>query len=200
MKKFDRRQPEVRQNEIQNAALKLFNEKGFKATTMENIVQNVSLSKGGVYRIYPSTTAILSDLIINGMHLRNEYYVKRAAEILESKQAISIEDVVEMIIDSMFLYPEFSNVYVEFLWEKQRNPELEKLYQVIYRQTVEDTSKMITDFKTSIDINILQKSLENLADVMNSLIISVKVLGLEQSIETNRDRISEMIMLMIRNN
>ena len=177
MKKFDRLPPEQRRQEIQAAALQLFGEKGFAATTMENIVERVSLSKGGVYRLYPSTQAILGDLMLAGMHLRNAYYESRVQQEIRAGRPLTMAVLVEMIADSLLLYPEFSTVYVEFLWEKQRNPQLEALYQQICAQTIAETTDLIHQYGA--DLLTTPGTLAHLTELMNAAILSLHVLKLQ---------------------
>ena len=51
---------EKRKLEILEAAKKCFLEKGFQNTTMEDVIEKVSLSKGGVYYHYSSTYETVS--------------------------------------------------------------------------------------------------------------------------------------------
>ena len=185
MKKFDRLPLQQRKEEIQAAALELFREKGFAATTMENIVQAVSLSKGGVYRIYPSTAAILSDLMLCGMRLRNAYYEKRTRAIITQGHDLTLELLVEMVADSLLLYPDFSAVYVEFLWEKQRNQELEALYQQICATTVEETQALMLRYEADLLLPG-EDTLRRLTDLMNAAALSLQVLGLQADFEQKK--------------
>ena len=193
MKKFDRLAPEQRRQEIQAAALQLFCQKGFAATTMENIVQQVSLSKGGVYRIYPSTSAILGDLMLQGMHLRNTYYEERVRQHTGAGKPLTMQFLVEMICDSLLLYPEISTVYVEFLWEKQRNPQLEELYQTICSTTVEETTALIRQYGAQELLLAGPDTLKRLTELMNAAVLSLHVLGLQQDFTANRERICRLI-------
>ena len=183
MKKFDRLPPEQRRAEIRSAALSLFGEKGFAATTMENIVEHVSLSKGGVYRLYSSTEAILKDLMLQGMHLRNDYYAQQVQQEMEAGRELTLPFLLNIIGDSLLLYPEFSSVYVEFLWEKRRNPELEALYQDICTKTVEETRILI--HRCGADSLLLEnpKLLERLTELMNAAVLSLHVLDLKEGKE-----------------
>ena len=195
MKKFDRLSPEQRKQEIQTAALALFQQKGFAGTTMENIVQQVTLSKGGVYRIYPSTQAILEDLILGGMRLRNAYYEQRVSREMGEGRPLTLAFLVEMIGDSLLLYPEISGIYAEFLWEKQRNPRLEALYQQILRATVEETDALIRKYGAQ---TLLRPGvLERLTELMNGAVLSLRVLGLEAQFEENKSRICEAILRIL---
>ena len=199
MKKFDRLPPEQRRQEIQTAALALFREKGFAATTMENIVERVSLSKGGVYRFYPSTTAILGDLMLGGMRLRNAYYEQCVRRRQAEGEALTLPMLVEMIADSLLLYPEISEVYVEILWEKRRRPELETLYQQICAATVQETTALI--HRCGADSLLLTASpdrLERLTELMNAAVLSMHVLGLAEPFAKQKQQLCGIITQLLK--
>lgn len=199
MKKFNRLSPKQRKEEIRVAALKLFNEKGFAATTMENIVGQVSLSKGGVYRLYPSTTAILSDLMLEGMHLRNAFYVKHVQAELTAGKPLTLQFLIEMIVDSLLIYPEFSSVYVEFLWEKQRNPALQALYEQICATTMDETAILINQYGADKIFLSGKISFEILTNLMNGAILSLHILHLQEPFATHKEQISVAITQVFQN-
>src|ERR1043166_2532280 len=58
-----RRRAEARPDEVLDAALALFIEKGFAATRVEDIAAEAGLSKGAVYLYFPSKEAILEGLV-----------------------------------------------------------------------------------------------------------------------------------------
>src|SRR3954467_10236430 len=58
-----RRRAEARPDEVLDAALELFVEKGFAATRVEDIAARAGLSKGAVYLYFPSKEAILEGLV-----------------------------------------------------------------------------------------------------------------------------------------
>lgn len=58
-----RRRAEARPDEVLDAALGLFMEKGFAATRVEDIARRAGLSKGAVYLYFPSKEAILEGLV-----------------------------------------------------------------------------------------------------------------------------------------
>lgn len=58
-----RRRAEARPDEVLDAALGLFMEKGFAATRVEDIAKRAGLSKGAVYLYFPSKEAILEGLV-----------------------------------------------------------------------------------------------------------------------------------------
>ena len=198
MKKFERLPPEQRKEEIQQAAMALFNEKGFSGTTMENIVQQVSLSKGGVYRLYPSTTAILQDLILKGMRLRNDYYARQAEKHLGTGEKLTLAMLVEMVTDSLLLFPEYAGIYVEFLWEKQRNAELEQLYQQICTTSLRETVDLIRKVGAEDLLMLDPNRLVLMTELMNSAILSICTLHLREGYERERKKITEGILCILK--
>ncbi|MBI4920695.1 MAG: TetR/AcrR family transcriptional regulator [Devosia nanyangense] len=58
-----RRRAEARPDEVLDAALALFVEKGFAASRVEDIATRAGLSKGAVYLYFPSKEAILEGLV-----------------------------------------------------------------------------------------------------------------------------------------
>jgi AcrR family transcriptional regulator len=54
-----RRRAEARPDEVLDAALDLFIEKGFAATRVEDIAKRAGISKGAVYLYFPSKEAII---------------------------------------------------------------------------------------------------------------------------------------------
>ena len=61
-KKF-RRRAEARPDEVLDAALELFTQKGFAATRVADIAARAGISKGAVYLYFPSKEAILEGLV-----------------------------------------------------------------------------------------------------------------------------------------
>ena len=57
--------------EIREASKKCFLDKGFQNTTMEDVITEIGMSRGGVYHHYASTTEMLKDLMLDGNEYRN---------------------------------------------------------------------------------------------------------------------------------
>lgn len=58
-----RRRAEARPDEVLDAALGLFTERGFTHTTVEQVAKRAGLSKGAVYLYFPSKKALLAGLV-----------------------------------------------------------------------------------------------------------------------------------------
>lgn len=57
------RRPQARPQEILDAALALFSEKGFAATRMDEVAARAGLSKGALYLYFPDKVALLKALV-----------------------------------------------------------------------------------------------------------------------------------------
>jgi AcrR family transcriptional regulator len=58
-----RRRAEARPDEVLDAALALFIEKGFAATRVEDVARRAGLSKGAIYLYFPSKEALIEGLV-----------------------------------------------------------------------------------------------------------------------------------------
>ena len=72
--------PDERKRQIQKVAMELFTLKGFKDTTMQNIVEKSGLSTGGLYHHYSSTNEILYDIMTNGNIYRENLIAEKIKE------------------------------------------------------------------------------------------------------------------------
>ena len=55
-----------RKKQIRQAAMKVFLDKGFRNTVMNDIMEATGLSRGGLYHHYGSTYEILYDIMVEG--------------------------------------------------------------------------------------------------------------------------------------
>ena len=121
-----RRRAEARPDEVLDAALALFVEKGFASTRVEDIATRAGLSKGAVYLYFPSKEAILEGLVrravvpiaTNALGFLNNYagnprlvitaVLKMVAGRLTEPKTIAIP---KLLIREMIHFPEFAAMY-----------------------------------------------------------------------------------------
>jgi len=121
-----RRRAEARPDEVLDAALALFVEKGFVATRVEDIATRAGLSKGAVYLYFASKEAILEGLVQravlpvanSALGLLTNYSgdprpviaaaLKLVAGRLADPQVIAIP---RLLIREMIHFPEFAQMY-----------------------------------------------------------------------------------------
>ena len=71
MKEEKQKVGQIRKKEIREAAKKCFLNKGFQLTTMEDVITEVGMSRGGVYHHYGNTNEMFKDLMLDGNDYRN---------------------------------------------------------------------------------------------------------------------------------
>ncbi|MDZ7373759.1 MAG: TetR/AcrR family transcriptional regulator [candidate division KSB1 bacterium] len=103
------REREARLEAIRQAALRLFAEKGFAGTSMEDIAAAAELGKGTVYYYFPSKEALLEDIL--------DTYTGRYFQHLS--QAIRDQDDLFSVVEKVLLG------YVDF---HQENPHFLRLH------------------------------------------------------------------------
>ena len=121
-----RRRAEARPDEVLDAALALFVEKGFAATRVDDIAARAGLSKGAVYLYFPSKESILEGLVKravvpiadNALGMFENYAgdprpiisaaLKMVAGRLTDPQFAAIP---RLLIREMIHFPEFAQMY-----------------------------------------------------------------------------------------
>lgn len=184
---------EKRKEEIKEASAKVFIEKGFANTSMEDLVRESGLSKGGFYHYYKNTTDIIYDMMVDGINYRNEIIKKS----LDQEKEISLEffarEMTKKVIDNTSL----TGVYVEFLLAKKRNKKLEEVYKILEEKTIESFKKINIDFEK---YEIVSEKFEFLTYFINSMILSSNILKSREILLKNKSKIEKMFLLILREN
>lgn len=183
---------EKRKEEIKKVAARVFVKLGFSNTTMEDLVKETGLSKGGFYYYYKNTTDIIYDLMIDGINYRNDII----KESLNIEKEVSIEflarEMTKKVIDNTTL----TGVYVEFLLAKKRNEKLNEVYKKLEYKTIESFKNINISFE---NYNISVKKFELLAFFINSMILSSNILNARETLLKNKSVIEKMFLLILKN-
>jgi AcrR family transcriptional regulator len=189
---LEKRKPtikEIRKKEILDAAKKVFIAKGFSATTMENIIAETSLSKGGFYYYYKSTVDILHDLMREGMSYRvskmNEFMANYSGGL--DKQALA-----EMLVDKMLDESDLMSVYVIYLQALKNNTELRGLYPVLVEETLDLTHADMTNASIG-DFECF--ATDFMMYFMNTIMLGCEILDAREIFVKNRKFFIEVIKL-----
>ena len=136
MPKFERKTKEERCREIREAAKKVFLKKGYRNTTMEDIVAATSLSKGGVYQYYKSTKAVMFDIMQSGNFFRHSRTQGIIKEGLEAQTDI-FEIITRVFEAKLFDRVREKKLYLMFLSEMPYDKETEALHRKLEKQSFE---------------------------------------------------------------
>ncbi len=120
-----------RKRQIKNAAIKLFTEKGYRNTSVQDIVDAAEFSKGGFYNYYDSKKMLLSEILGDGYEFRNNAILlhKHQSENLNRKEFL-IEALLDKIIDDNIYKKLYSTLAIEMV----NNPDLIELYEQTYNK------------------------------------------------------------------
>ena len=127
MAKFQRKTVEERKDEIQRGAVQTFLKKGYRNTTMENIVASTTLSKGGVYRYFKSTKEIMLSLMHEGNILSRERLRVLFDKADEHADVCALFS--QAVIEKLFAENPLKRLYLMFVTEIVYDAEFEKEWQ-----------------------------------------------------------------------
>lgn len=125
---------EKRREQIKGIALKLFIDNGYSKTTMDEIVQAVGISKGGMYHHFSNKEEIFLELLKDGNEYRKNLVVEYMRETSQSRN----EKIVEMLLDKILDKNQYKDLYTVFLMEIQSNEKFKRLFKKIYDEGIED--------------------------------------------------------------
>lgn len=125
---------EKRREQIKGIALKLFIDNGYSKTTMDEIVQAVGISKGGIYHHFSNKEEIFLELLKDG----NEYRKNLVVEYMRENSQSRNEKIVEMLLDKILDKNQYKDLYTVFLMEIQSNEKFKRLFKKIYDEGIED--------------------------------------------------------------
>lgn len=127
MAKFQRKTVEERKDEIQRGAVQMFLKKGYRNTTMEDIVASTTLSKGGVYRYFKSTKEIMLSLMHEGNILSRERLRVLFDKADEHADVCALFS--QAVIEKLFAENPLKRLYLMFVTEIVYDAEFEKEWQ-----------------------------------------------------------------------
>lgn len=187
MKEEKQKVGQIRKKEIREAAKKCFLTKGFQSTTMEDVITEIGMSRGGVYHHYASTNEMLKDLMLDG----NDYRNSLINEYLENnKGKDKYLQMGEILVDKSLADTELMKIYTLLLQAKNYNDDLENLYQELKLNTTNELS--IIANQLGIKADIFRDGF--LVDYINGLILSSEVLGARKSYGGQKKYIKETMI------
>ena len=180
-----------RKQQIKRVAARIFVEKGFDNTTMEDLVKETGLSKGGLYHYYKNTTSVLYDIMLDGIVYRNNVIAQSIADGRQWSIEFLAEELAKKAVDTNELMP----VYVELLLAKKRNSRLEEVYRQLEHTTLEMFKTQNIDTET---LNIAPNRVAFMAFFINAIILSANVLKAHELVQDNQALIKEILLSILK--
>lgn len=179
-----------RKQQIKRVAARIFVEKGFDNTTMEDLVKETGLSKGGLYHYYKNTTSVLYDIMLDGVVYRNNVIAQSIASGKTWTVEFLAAEMAKKAVDTNKLMP----VYVELLLAKKRNSRLEEVYKQLERTTFEMFKAQNIEAET---LNIAPNRVAFMIFFVNAIILSANVLKAHELVQDNQDLIKDIILRIL---
>lgn len=190
MKEEEQKVGQMRKKEIREAAKRCFLTKGFQSTTMEDVITEIGMSRGGVYHHYASTNEMLKDLMLDGNNYRNSLI----SEYLKNNQGKDkYQQMGEILVDKSLADTDLMKLYALLLQAKNYNDDLEKLYRELKRKTADELTLIAKQL--GIKANIFRDGF--LVNYINGLIVSSEVLGARRSYSKHKKYIKETMIQYI---
>ena len=199
MAKFRRQSKSSRMAEIQEAAKKVFLTKGFRYTTMEDVVKNTTLSKGGVYQYYKTTKAILFDIMQNGNYFR---YERTEKIVQESENTESLAEVItQACMAKLFDELPEKKLYLMFLAEIPYDRDYEALYFQLETQAFELFIKNLhyPPQQEREIMDIIRNKEYFLFKIFHGMLVMHELFGDKDAFNQNKEKIRAMILTAIQN-
>lgn len=191
MKKRRRLSAKERKKEIIEAAIKVFNKKGYKNCTMSDLIKASGLSFGGFYYYYGSKEEILYDIMIEG----NNYRIREDDKFIQNHPNLDPTDMFsKLLLNKLLDKNDMTPIYVMLMEETQHNEELRKLYDKLIKNTITPLEEHFAEH--NLNINSAWKS-ELVIGVINSLFLGKYLLNLHDVFEKNSDKILKILRLIL---
>lgn len=183
---------QIRKKEILDAAKKVFMQKGFSDTVMEDIISSTTLSRGGVYYHYKNKVEILHDLMREGM----AYRVNKINEFLASyNEPFDASVLAQILVDKVLDKSDLMSVYVIYLQAMKNNEELRNLFPALVSESI-NTAYIGVKYCKKEEYTYLSNDL--LIFLMNTLMIGCEVLdGARDNFTKNREFFVDIIKMFI---
>lgn len=187
MKEEKQKVGQIRKKEIREAAKKCFLNKGFQLTTMEDVITEVGMSRGGVYHHYGNTNEMFKDLMLDG----NDYRNNLINEYLKNNRGKDkYQQMGDILVDKSLADTELMRLYTLLLQAKKYNQDLEKLYQELKLNTTNELSLIAKQLGIKADIF----GDGFLVNYINVMILSSEVLCARNSFSQHKKYIKETMV------
>ncbi len=109
------REFEQRKREILEAALRLFSQKGYKATSMREIAKESEFAVGTLYSFFPNKRRLYEEIVLE----KAREISKRVTSVFDEglDPLATLKRLVEVKIATLHAYSDFIRLYYSVLWE-----------------------------------------------------------------------------------
>lgn len=142
MAKFQRKTREERMKEIKKGAMEVFLKKGYRNTTMEDVIANTSLSKGGVYNYFKSTKEILVAIMKDGNEISKRRLFNISPDLARNKEELC-KLLAQGTLEKIMISSPEKDLYLMFAYEIIYEPEIKEIYIELEKESFRNLAMII---------------------------------------------------------
>lgn len=198
MAKFERKTKEERESEIKEAALKVFLNKGYRNTTMEDIIYETTLSKGGVYRYFSNPREIMIAIMKDGnaKHLDQYEELKNKAEVVKKEEIYNF--LANRIVNKILSSSKQKDLYLMFAYEILYDKELEEIFLDIERESFYELSKLVGNELDFFTDEAREKDRIFMSRLINGLLFAQTLFSDKEVFEERKGYIHKMFVYFFK--
>ncbi len=191
MSKFQRKSKAERMVEIRNSAVKVFVKKGYRNTSMEDIINQSSLSKGGFYRYYKSKKDILIDI----MRLGNEHRLNKFKEVYDNMTDKSnLKNVMlNFSLNKIFDEKPLIDLYGMFIAEIIYDENIKELFYEIEKESFENAINLIKDKYSDDEIKNIKEQYLFFSRILNGILFIDDLFKEQDMLHQNKEKVTRLL-------
>jgi AcrR family transcriptional regulator len=186
MGEYIRKSREERYEEIRSAALKVFLEKGYRNTTMEDIINATSLSKGGFYHYYRSTKQILIDIMRYGNYRFIEQNIKLKENASREEVCMALTNIM---LDKVLNEAPERELYLMFAYEIIYDKDFEKVFLELEKETLDIFDNIFKDNTSNYESEKLRNKNIYISRMVNALLLTQNLFSDKEILKKNRENL-----------
>ena len=190
MAKFIRKSRKERRSEILAAALKVFLKKGYRQTTMEDIINETTLSKGGVYYHFGSTKEIFFAIFHENSQEKIDFMKEMKKSAADQKNFTT--RLANHLTERVFEKSEKRQLYLMGVCESFADQEFLECLNKLEKTYVKSLAKHFQSIFGGNDIQKIEKKLLFLGKIYHSLVISCNLFKQEELYQKNKAYITNL--------
>jgi len=187
-----RKTREERIDQIMAAAMKVFVAKGYNKTTMEDIIAETDLSKGGFYHYYTSTKEILIEMMARG----NMQYMLHNEQLQNLDPTMATEEKVELLLEAFvnksIQVTDEKKIYAMFLFEAMYDKDIWTAYLAYEKDFMTYVFK-----KMGLEVPNDLEEFYLMSRMLNALLLGQQTSHEPEVMQKNKEKLKELFRSMV---
>lgn len=187
IKNYKRKSRLERLKEIKKAARKVFLNKGLRDTTMEDIINETTLSKGGFYYYFKST----KEIYFNILEDKSAATVNQLNEFIGSNKQ-NLDKLVDYLIESIFEEYEERKLFLLGMYETYYDNDFSEKFNIIKEKYVNYIVEIVVENYGEVDREQINEKINLIYTVYHNFVINFHLMGNKEVYISNQKYIKNL--------